>query len=655
MENKSNEKQNRAKIIVSSEDELTDLLRKIAALDDSNVLLTFAEESDLLISPINLKSLQEVCDELGKNIILQIIQNPAGVRNAQKADIITTESPSDVDEDLWVFAEKKRKERVEKRKELLKNQTPNKTQDAKEAIQSLDEGDSTGLQDSEYQSRVQQVIEKSKGIIEHDQKSVIQDEDLTFAIGQDIEEQEAKKEPQEETENEVEDTKIAEDKKTKEEKTHSNEKKVSLTDKNLNKPEDLKKKKVKKEKKPKTPQEKGKLKKKIILITVLILGILAVSGVFAYNTLPTVNAKIFLETKSIEVEKELEGNTDIENLDLEAGKIPVRKEEVIVSRSDHADTTGTGTRGSRAEGLVNLKYWDGDETTIPSGTKIITDGLEFEITTDVQMSEAPTTETDISVRATDPGDEYNLSSGQLFTVEGFDEDSLTAENNDSFSGGDSEEYPELTQEDYDNLKDSLKEEAIEEARRDLEEKNPDWEILEDSIEETLDGNVETDIGVGDEGDMFNMSLQVKVTGLFFNREEIIDSKEEIIKQAAEEEGLFKTGDDLELELDDDIEMEVNVTEIGDENIEVEFTAKGYVRVELNTENLKNSLAGESWEEGKNILENIEFSEKEPEIEFGPEYFPEFLWHFPTNTEQINIETELIETETVQPTEEEEDN
>ena len=72
MKDEENKKKNRAKIIVSAEDELTDLLRKTSALSDFNILFTFAEESDLLISPINLKVLQEVCDELEKNIILQI-------------------------------------------------------------------------------------------------------------------------------------------------------------------------------------------------------------------------------------------------------------------------------------------------------------------------------------------------------------------------------------------------------------------------------------------------------------------------------------------------------------------------------------------------------------------------------------------------------
>ena len=51
------------KIVISSEDELTDVVTGILESPNERIVLTFAEESDLLISPINLKVIQETSDD----------------------------------------------------------------------------------------------------------------------------------------------------------------------------------------------------------------------------------------------------------------------------------------------------------------------------------------------------------------------------------------------------------------------------------------------------------------------------------------------------------------------------------------------------------------------------------------------------------------
>ncbi len=620
----------RAKIIVSSEDELTDLLRKISGLTDSNILLTFAEESDLLISPINLKVLQEVCDELNKNLVLQIIQNSNGVRNAKIADSVITESPSEIDEALWLAAENGRRERQEKLKEALKG----KPKEVKEAIENLNQEKEPVVQDSEYQKRVQEVIEKAKNLTEKEKSQIIHEEGLTFAMGEEISPEEEKRDEN---------------------------KKNMLIGKNFNNIAQLKGLKgdvdkripeeKKAEKKIKDPKDKKKIKKKILIFSIILLFSLGLAGVFAYLTLPLVQAEIYIESKAIEVEKILKGDTNTENFDISKGEIPIKKETVNVDRSDHERTTGEGKRGTKAEGIISLQHWSGEEATIPAGTKITTNGLNFEFSTDVLLPEAPSTTQSIAVRAMEPGSEYNLSSGQLFTVEGFSQKNLTAENKNSFSGGASEEYPMLTQGDYTKLLEKLKKEAFEEGIKQLQERNPEWELIESTIVQNTDGNITTDIPIGGEASLFNMSITTKTEALFFNKNEIIQSREEIIKQAAIEKDLFEAEGDLRLELDQEIKTEITIEEVEENTVTIKFWAKGNVRPQINTEDIEKSLLGKSWDEGLRVLEKIKFSDEKAKVSFFPEYFPEFLRHFPSREGRVIVETKLIETEVVTETEE----
>jgi hypothetical protein len=319
-------------------------------------LLTFAEESDLLISPINLKVIQDVCDELNKNLILQIIQNSNGVRNAKIAGSVITESPSDVDEELWLAAENQKRER----KDLLESALKGKTKETKEAIKGLEQAQETVLQDSEYQKRVQEVIEKAKNLSNKEKTQIVNEDGVLFAVGEEI-----GGVPSEGKRN---DSNV-------------------LIGKNFNNIANLREvqgdgarnipENKKKEKKIKEPKDKKKIKKKIIIFSIILFLSLILAGVFAYLTMPIVQAEIYIESKAIEVEKTLKGDTSINSFSISEGTIPIKKEEIRIDRSDDEATTGKGKRGTKTEGTVILKHWEGEEVTIPAGTILSVEGLDL--------------------------------------------------------------------------------------------------------------------------------------------------------------------------------------------------------------------------------------------------------------------------------------
>lgn len=100
------------KIVIGKDDELTDIVTGIIDSNNERVLLTFAEESDLLISPVNLTVLLETGDENEKLIIAQIIKNPTGVRNAHSAGITTIETTTLPEEELWEKEIERKTERL---------------------------------------------------------------------------------------------------------------------------------------------------------------------------------------------------------------------------------------------------------------------------------------------------------------------------------------------------------------------------------------------------------------------------------------------------------------------------------------------------------------------------------------------------------------
>ena len=110
------------KIVVEPSHELTDLVRAIHKSNAERIILTFTEHSDILISPINLKVLNETAEREGKLLITQIIQNPTGIRNSLLAGIKAIDTPSNPTPEDWEEAaemlEKKKKAAIEKEKKI---------------------------------------------------------------------------------------------------------------------------------------------------------------------------------------------------------------------------------------------------------------------------------------------------------------------------------------------------------------------------------------------------------------------------------------------------------------------------------------------------------------------------------------------------------
>jgi hypothetical protein len=597
------------KIVISKEDELTDIVSAILDAQNERIILTFAEETDLLISPINLKVLLETADESEKLLIAQIIKNPTGLRNANLAEISTIDTTAYPTEENWGKEEINRAKRLSPpKKEIPLKEEP--VQDTQ----------------TDFQRRVDETIERSKS---YQSKKETPEDDFLISVDEDL----PSREQPLEIIDEPDLSKIDFSQKTEDPiKTATKVKEKKPPSQILNN--------IKATILPifeKIPRPKN-FKKMTPVIIISVVALILLVGFIYINTAILVKVKIYVEAKEVTVEKIFEGDENIKEIDFEELKIPVKTDSVEKARSTNIKATGTGYRGEKATGDINITYIkegcneEVPSLVLPAGHTVSTtsEGQLYVYTLDSETSIKCTTLTVASITAIEAGEEYNLSSGQLFTFQGYSSNQLLALNNSgAITGGSKEEYTILSKADVDAAVEELTQIATEEGENELKEKSGTWDIINDSLEsEVIPGDTKTSVAIGSEASDVTVSIKTKSTASYFLNQGFDEGIEEILTNEAKEQNLFETDKDWNLELDEDIEKEITIAQNNADGIKIKLVATSAVKPEVNKEDILKELKDKNWEEGQKYLETLDFSEKKIRIEFLPENFPDSLKYFP---------------------------
>jgi hypothetical protein len=616
------------KIVISKEDELTDIVSAILDSQNERLVLTFAEEPDLRISPINLKVLLETADENEKLLVAQIIKNPTGQRNAALANMSTIDTSQFPEEEVWEKEEENRMKRLNPPKKVAKREEPKKEDLPKE------EGS------SDFQKRVNDAIEKNK----QNRNLKNPEDDLLITLDQDLPTGQ---------EEEMRFVRLDEDPTTQELADLS---KVDFKDKTKNPITGEKKTKVKGNidfsksfksfftgigtffKKIPIP---NKLKKLAPIIAISTIALALLVGLIFFNTGVVAKVKIYVEAKEVEIEQNFEGDENIKEIDFEEFKIPVKAETVEKARSTNVSATGKAFRGEKATGSVNITYIcedpEGTEApTVPAGTAIQVGGLNYVLDSAVNLTCNLAVQS--SVTAVEVGEEYNISAGKFITLQGYSSSQVIVSNSAAFTGGSKEEYTVLSKADVDGAVESLKKLAIEEGERELKDLTGNWKIIEDSItSKVIPDSIDTEVAIGAEADTVNVSIKTESKASYFLSNGFDEGIANLLTEKAKEENLFETEGGWDLELDEQVEKEISVVESNAEGITIKLTAKGVVKPKVNKEKIVEDLKGKNWEEGNKYIQSLSFSKKEPLVDFVPEWFPEWLKSFPSRQGGIIIE------------------
>ena len=620
------------KIVVNKEDELTDIVSTILDSQNERIVLTFAEETDLLISPINLKVLLETADENEKLLVAQIIKNPTGQRNAVLANMSVIDTPQFPDEGVWEKEEENRMKRLNPPKKVIKKEEPKKEE--------LPEGNKS----SDFQKRVNDAIEKNKQERELKEPG----DDLLITLDKDLPTGQ---------EEELKFVRMDEDPVAQEQADLS---KVDFKDKTKNPITGEREPKVKKNvdfsksfksffagigaffQKIPIPDRVKKLAP-VIGISIVVLAILV--GFIFFRTGVVAKVKIYVEAKEVEIEQNFEGDENIKEIDFEEFKIPVKTETVEKARSTNVTATGTAFRGEKATGVVNITYLcPGEEDPgleIAAGTSLTSGGLSY--TLDSAVSVKCNIPVEKSITAIEVGEEYNLASGKMFAIQGYSTNQVFGLNSSALTGGSKEEYTVLSKADVDGAVESLKKLAIEEGEQELKDLTGNWKIIEDSItSKVIPDSIDTEVAIGAEADTVSVSIKTESKASYFLNDGFDEGVANLLTEKAKEENLFETEGDWDLELDEKIEKEISVVESNAEGITIKLTAKGIVKPKVNKEKIIEDLSGKNWEEGNEYIQSLSFSEKDSLVDFIPEWFPVWLKSFPSRQGGIIIEVGEVE-------------
>ncbi|WKZ31526.1 MAG: baseplate J/gp47 family protein [Candidatus Dojkabacteria bacterium] len=691
------------KIVIKPDHELTDVIRQVKNAKEDRIVLTFTEKSDMLVSPINMKVLLEEADANSKLLVTQIIQNPAGIRNSKAAGIITTDSSGAVDEDMWSKAEETFSNRVAAFQSQLKsNRTTHQDTDTHadpeaDIIVDLTDTVKNPVTEIEFEDQNPELthVEELTTESSPDEMSDLQVDDMSHKAEEVAGEENTPDMQSQTNQPETAFSKRVNSaiKRSQEEliRKSSSKKVVSesgvaialdsdIDDQSAGSANSM----VGKDFNAMTPGGMAKapskipamsgaqmfkapggkatsgakfnfanlklpkinmaaLKKKgpIVAIPIALVALFIVYIVYA--NAPFASAKIYIESRPVEVEESFTGKPDVTEFNVEDRMVQIKQEVVEKGRSDSRETTQTARRGEKADGIANVRCYLNGSLELAEGTVITApNGLQFQTLATVTMI-CPWQET-VAVEALAVGSEYNMQSGTLFSVPNYNVNQVVMQNDlSAFTGGSSEEYQVVGQVDIDNASKDLQESAFEEANSELQEMAKDgWKIIDSTIKNEVVGGVKSDYPVGAEAEIVNVSLETKSTALYYKEDEIKDVGEELLLEAAREQNLFDSDEDLELKLGDDILTEVSVEKVEDTTVTIKVKSSGSVKPDVDKNQIIADLKGMGWENGTKYLEDLNFTSKDPQYEFSPTWFPGFLWRFPSKQGRIKLVVEEVE-------------
>jgi hypothetical protein len=611
------ENKNVSKIIVKSSHELTDIVKEIKESKGERIVLTFTDKTDLLISPINLKVLQESADKEEKLLIAQIIQNATGVRNSKLAGLKVIETPSNPTEDDWEDALEIIERRITERAEKKKIKEVKKEEESPK---------------SSFEDRVNSAISKSKGK-EYVDRRGIQKEDDFISIDSDIPKEENSSENLAKEDNSVEDIPI----KGVSEKPQPREVQtaVPLIAKFKRKFSSL--------------NLKDKRFLKLGLKVLVPLLILVAISFAIYDQMATfAKVRIFVEAKPVEIEKIFTGDSSIEEIDFDNLKIPIKEGEVTKKLSDSINASGKAFKGEKAKGNLRITYYMKDECNedtpkiiLNSGHTLTSKGYAYKLVGSAQL--VCNSMTDVEVIAADIGEEYNIATGSNFVVQGHPDSQIYGLNSAAFTGGTKQEYTVLSQQDVDTAIERLSQNAIEEVKSDLRKKETTWDIIENTIKSEVDkSSIKTDVAVGAEAGVVNIDVTIKGTATYYSTRKLNEGLTELLRIEATENNLFESNKDIELALGDTIDKELTVEESDDDSIIIKLEAKATIKPKVSKTDIENSLRGMRWGQGLDYLSNLKFADQNTEVEFLPQSYPSFLKRFPSR--QGGVMVTIVELE-----------
>ncbi len=349
---------------------------------------------------------------------------------------------------------------------------------------------------------------------------------------------------------------------------------------------------------------------------------------------------IIIALKAQETNYNFEFVTDeaIGEIDAVYNKIPVERIEITSEKTETYSTMGKKRMTEKARGEITVyNEYSSNPQKIVANTRFLSkEGQLFKISESITIpgfsrvegKDVPG-EVTATVYADAPGEEYNIGASS-FTLPGLQGhpkySSVYARSTQAMSGGIDKDVLYFSESDYITAKDKLVKIAEEESEQDFLSKISDQVILLENTKERSDTEVKTDIKIGAIADDFQMTVLVKTSALFIDKNNLDNLISEKINS--------ELGKNMEL-VEGSRNYEIGGTvknENGSVAIPVYVTQDLITKVDM--DKIKEEIAGKSESELNNYFNNIR------EIESANiEFWPDWVKSVPASWDKINIEFE----------------
>lgn len=342
----------------------------------------------------------------------------------------------------------------------------------------------------------------------------------------------------------------------------------------------------------------------LAFIAVVIIVVL----VSAALTLPKVNVNIKLKSHELTSELKLKLDEKADKIDADKGILPAKKEESNGEISESFASTGKKHIVSKASGKITIynEFSSSDQKIVATTRFLSKDGHIFKIDENVTIpgfsrvegKDVPG-EVSVMVYADKAGEEYNIGP-ESFTIPGFQGtgkySTIYARSSAAMTGGADREALYFSESDYIAAKEKLVKVVREKNDQDILAKKTVSYLLLDGTRKEDETKIVTDVKVGDISDSFKMTVSIKESGLFVNKDnidEIVNWKMSLENNNEEAVGDRTYPDNL------------SITKAEDGTIDLPINIKQNVVAKVDVDKIKSDLYGKDEQGVKAYFQNID--------------------------------------------------
>ncbi|HLE49278.1 MAG TPA: baseplate J/gp47 family protein [Patescibacteria group bacterium] len=370
---------------------------------------------------------------------------------------------------------------------------------------------------------------------------------------------------------------------------------------------------------------------KPLLIGFIAIILLIIGGGLFWWFFPKAEVTIYISPKSTEEKFDITIDPAVNSADFEKGIIPGKVVERTLTLNKSKGATGSKTVGDKATGEITI-YRVGTELTLSASTLVKgPQGLNFTLNDEVSIASGSAINqgtTKANVAAEKIGADYNLASGQTFSIGNYSTSDMEATNENAFSGGSSREVSAVSEADKTSLLKDLQNELEESLKEEVGKSISDDEIvIDDSYEFTIE---EEDYNhkVGDEADTLTLDLTITAKAVAVKNEQIISAARKALEGSVSEGFTLK---------DDQIEPSFSFKEGEGGVYNVEVFAKAGLLPKIDTDLILENITGRFPDVAREYLTKNVPGFVRAEIVFKNFKFPGKLGSLPRVSKNITIE------------------